>query len=880
MAEFEKKPLLTGQYAFAVQKKDGQLCVFIGPDPLTETMEDLIPLVSADRESSDELTQTDSIYSAIQEFIRVQQDEYVVVHNPSISFSEDYPNGGHQSKRNDMKDLVIGRKKVITAGHFPLWPRQWIERREIHHLSANQYLMVEVESTDVDVNAPYYNLTVRCANIETAIIDESVAAEAEKEVKKVTDISSGETTGEIAKKSEELGGEESKPPEPDDKELAPSEESPVESALELGQRIIIPGNLTPVYIPPTGIEIVRDDAGLVVRDTVVLGPTEFCVIRNKAGEPEVYEGPGRVFPGPYDVFETEGSRNRVYDAYHIRPDRGILLRTVTDILAEKLCDQLPKGIEKLEKADYHKGDEIFLSGFDAYVVPSSSFEIINPDTRQPHIGNDHSNIYVQAIGIDQKSGVYVADVNTGNVELVRGKKKLLLDPRRSKHVERRVPAHLWNLMIGKGEPHKKVDEYDDEIVTTPWALSISIPNNEAVLVTSKDGRRSVMGPCLELLDYEEVLEILTLSQGKEKTDEHQLETCFLRVTGNRVTDLVKLKTSDRIAVNVRLEYGVQFEGETDEDREKWFNHKDYVMLLCTNLRSRLRAAAHMISLTELDRVLPEFVRDTILGKKGEEEHRPGLLFSENNMRVEEVEVLTYTIEDEEIAYSISEASTKVVTRLVEDAAKEAELASEEKRAGIGEKMAEIDKSNSQRESEVSIKRSEDRKTVDEYVTNITHELAMLEKSCEAEISKAVQEIADEEAKASRERDAADRRTVLALLAKQRANTVGYRKALTHLRNLKIGAMSEADEKRLLAIQPKLIEALQDGVDKKLMAELASNLPQATGALGLFLGKGGIDALKDMVKDTRFERAINALSVSSEGADLSEKGVSSESLDDI
>ena len=857
--EIEKKPLLTGQYAFAVKKKDGQLCVFIGPDPLTEITEDDIPLVPVDRESTDELRRASSIYEAIQEFIRIQPDEYVVLHNPSVSFTDDHPNGGYQSKRNDMKDLEMGKKRVITAGHFPLWPRQWIERRKIHHLSANQYLMVEVESTDIDVSAPYYDLTLKCANIETAVIDESVAAtEAKKEVRKVTDISSDETANEVAEKAKETGDEESKPPESDNEKLVPGEESSAASTLKLGQRIIIPGNLTPVYIPPTGIEIVRDEVtNSVVRDAVVLGPTEFCIIRNEAGEPEVYEGPGRVFPGPYDIFETKGSRNRVYDAYHIRPDRGILLRVLADVAAEKLRNQLPEGTD-FEKEEYHKGDEIFLSGFDAYITPSNLFEVINPDTRQPHIGNDHSHIYVQAIGVDQKSGVYVADVNTGNVELVRGKKKLLLDPRKSKHVQRRVPAHLWNLMIGKGEPHKKVDEYEVEMVTTPWALSISIPNNEAVLVTSKDGRRPVIGPCLELLDYEEVLEILTLSQGKEKTDERQLETCFLRVTGNRVTDLVRLETSDRIAVNVRLEYGVQFVGENDEDREKWFNYKDYVMLLCANLRSRLRAAAHMISLTELDRILPEFIRDTILGKKKNEEHRPGLLFKENNMQVEEVEVLSYSIEDEEVDRSVSEASTKVVTRLVEDAAKEAELASEEKRAKIAEKMAEIAKNNSQRERELSIKRAEDKKAVDEYIKNINHELTLLEKTFEAEISKVVQEIADKEAEALRERNAADLRMALSLLAKKRANVVNFRKAITHLQNIAVEVKANADEKRLLAIQPKLIEALQDGVDKKLMAELASNLPQATGALGLFLGQGGINALKSMVKDTRFERAIDAL----------------------
>lgn len=335
MSEIEKKPLVVGQFAWAVTRKDGKLYVYVGPDPLTEITEDCQPLTSVDMNSSDKFIQVGSMYEAIQEFIKIQSDEYIVIHNPSATFNEEYPNGVYKSKDNEIKDLVIGDKRVITSGHFPLWPRQWIEKRKVHHLSANQYLMVEVQSADVDVNAPYYDLTVKCANIKTAVIDETVATETEQEVKKVADVS------EVAKEVEKF---EDKVSEGDDKESSSStidEKVPsTSSVLELGQRIIISGNLTPVYIPPTGIEIVPDENRYVVCDTVVLGPTEFCIIRNKAGEPEVYEGPGKVFPGPYDIFETNGSRHRVYDAYHIRPDRGILLRIVSDISAEKLSNKL------------------------------------------------------------------------------------------------------------------------------------------------------------------------------------------------------------------------------------------------------------------------------------------------------------------------------------------------------------------------------------------------------------------------------------------------------------------------------------------------------------------------------------------------------------
>ena len=110
--------------------------------------------------------------------------------------------------------------------------------------------------------------------------------------------------------------------------------------------------------------------------------------------------------------------------------------------------------------------------------------------------------------MDQKSGVYVADVETGNVETVKGKTKLLLDPRKQKHVERIVPGYNWNLMIGHVEPHKKVR--DSSSVTTPWAVSVRVPNNEAVLITSRDGRR----PIIENDKGEFVVVVYTIDQPR------------------------------------------------------------------------------------------------------------------------------------------------------------------------------------------------------------------------------------------------------------------------------------------------------------------------------------------------------------------------------
>ena len=67
-----------------------------------------------------------------------------------------------------------------------------------------------------------------------------------------------------------------------------------------------------------------------MRQAVVLGEKEYCVIVDADGKREIKMGPARVFPGPYDVFMVEHSRNRVYDAYELLPQRALWLLSLSE----------------------------------------------------------------------------------------------------------------------------------------------------------------------------------------------------------------------------------------------------------------------------------------------------------------------------------------------------------------------------------------------------------------------------------------------------------------------------------------------------------------------------------------------------------------------
>lgn len=850
MAEGMKKPLLVGQYVWTIKRKDGKYVPIFGADPL-ESTDDEIFVVSY-RDNPKKMVPVDYPTEAIRDFVTIKPGEYAVVSNPSVSFSEDHPNGGYKAGRNEMKDLNYGKKRVITKGHFPLWPTQSIDIRPIPHLSSNQFLMVVVESPEVDVNAPYFELTMKCANIKKAVVDESVNSEKDTEKINIDDVKEDEKTQEEVKEKDTT-------PDKDEK-LVPVEEL----NLKVGQRIIIPGSLTPTYIIPTGFEIVPDEDGEIIRKAVVLGPTEFCELFDEDGKPIKHKGEGRVFPGPYDVFRTEGSRNRVYDAYHLRPDRGLLLRVISDnISRHDLSEQLPESAATcLDKENYTGGDEIFIHGFDAYLVPSSAVEVINPKTRQPHFGNDHRQVFVKAIGVDQKSGIYVANVDTGNVELKKGEDKIVLDPRKEKHILRRVPGRKWNKMIAHSEQHKWEDL--DSMVETPWALSIIVPNNEAILVTGKDNRRVVVGACTELLEYEEWLEELTLSKGKpKKIEDDVLETSFLRVKGNRISDQVTLETSDFVKIKVNVSYGVEFVGDTQEEMLKWFNHKNYVWLLCTNLRSRLRLIASKLPLSELYPNITDFIRDAILGTKDnddENSHRPGLKFEENNMLVNEVEVLTVELPDAELEGVLKNINSKSVIRKINDEEKKADYESKLMQDAIDEKLYEIQVQKANRDKELSMLRNQHSHDVEKYLQQTEQEMDDLKEKHRKAIEKGKAELDKDLAKISQDTEEARSRMKLAISSEEAEQEVELKKALADIEKLLVEATADADVKRLEAsrVQEGLVEALNGIRDKDFAQALAENLPETGGLARFIFGKGGIGMFGEMLKGTKYEQKFNAL----------------------
>jgi len=927
-----KIPVTERQFLWVQDDDKGEVILHVGPTMVSPTAADRVVVDDGQGGFREDTS------GRPQRMVELSDSQYAVLYNPLVE-AEEGPNGRFRPGRNESRMLRNGTRHMIPGPCSFYWrPGQRVEVRDAHELASNQYLVVKVYG-EVDVRAPYYEITARSARITTATAEHSgqpQPLEGSPEdvtltrgqlivirgldtqfyipptgVDVVPDLSidAGGTrlTAEIARK---LLRSMPAPAPTDADDLPPEALSEIglqpeemvqqmvnfaveEQALDDGrnkryQTKAAPRKVAKVEqaarrrqaVPSMADEVERESSedaidgisredvnallqsdvhrralerevrkARLVRQAVVLGEKEFCVILDADGKKQIKVGPARVFPGPYDSFMTTGSDNRIYYAYELLPQRGLWLRFISPISRDRLEKRLPRSVE-LDRDEYSAGDELLLTGVNSFFFPFNEIEILHPLTGQPHVGNNHTDVFIEAIGIDQKSGIYVRDLSTGEARLVRGKQSYMVDPRKEVHITRSVPPALWNLIIGENEPHKRATS----TMTTPWAISVTVPHNMACLAASSDGQRVIEGPCVALLEYEETLVPMTLSTNVPKTDTNVIRTCFLRTRGNRITDIVRIETSDFVEIDVKVSYRVTFEPDL---KEKWFNHENYVGLLCDHMRSLVRNRCRQIGLTELWTNLSTIIRDIVLGERTDK-GRNGRLFPDNGFRVTEVEVLTAEILDAEIGQFLESVQRESVALVISDRQAAEKLRSDKLRHQIDAERLEMRRDASERQSTIEDLLRQLEHRAQQSTLQQREALAHLNTDLEASrLALALQK--ELERDADRLKADLDRVRVLAEIETtaehlRHLEEQEHQLKLTELEISLIQAQSHASVAERQAIQPALVEALTAAGDKVLLGEVAANM----NLVSLFKGKDVGTIFADVLGNLPVKRTVQRL----------------------
>lgn len=889
MEDRQKIPVPRHCFLWSLNETSGEILTHVGPTEFTPSANDRI--VRSNGRGGFEQAPMES-----RAFAVVRDGEYVMLENPlEKAAPDDGPNGNWVPGGNKEKDLHLGTVKIIPGPcAFPLWPGQTAEVRPAHKLGSNHYLLVEVVG-EVDEGAYYYQLVRDSAALSSVVIEgeetEDQVAPSEEAVRTpgslrpgVRIVIQGRHTQRfvppsgiaVVAQTDELESRQDKNdgvvnlPQAAKEELAKlltqvreglttrqfsvlKNELRHRQDLTSGQRAVMLTSLDDAWYErlssrrsrsagdhgPSGVDP-------YARKAVVLGPKNFCILFDADGNPRIVRGPARVFPGPNDAFMYRGSRRRVYDAYELGENQALWLRLITPIAAGALARQLPPRTA-LEKERYEPGEQLIVRGLPSVFFPFIAAEVLRPDTGEPHVGNDHHNAIITAVGIDQKSGIYVCDLRTGMVKMIRGETSYLVDPRFEEHVHRRMPADKWNLSIAHAEPQKRTTED----VITPWAISVTIPNNEAVLITSRHGRRVVVGPKTELLEYEELLTPLKLSKGPSKDGAMTVTTGFLRVQGGRVADTFQLESADFVRFKVKLGMAGRFEG-VGEECERWFEVEDPVKLLADRVRATIREAARSKVAIELINELPSLVRDVLIPQGN------ALTFEENGMVIDSIDVLSFEIADKSLADLFTNMQHEAVSLQLKDLRAKHHLESTRFREGVDIEEHDLQRNATKRLVETELHEAQDKHTL--QAQKVGHEADIESKRLDQK-----QAVAQKQWEFSMRTESATAETRAAITLKgaeveaQAAKLsndaiVERSEALAEVERKTAQVLAKANAERLKAIQPELVGALHAASDSEVMKAAATNM----NLVSLLGGKSPAQLFGQVLRGTPLHRTVDSM----------------------
>lgn len=404
--------------------------------------------------------------------------------------------------------------------------------------------------------------------------------------------------------------------------------------LRVGRKVVVPGPATFPLWPGQRARVVeghslREDEYLIVR---VVEPTDEDP--RPIGTEFIVRGADTSFYLPrtgHEVVPRGGRSGRaalapadyVREAHRLRKGMGIHLRVVKAFV--------DAGAGVLPARAFAAGEELFITEHEGFFFPTENLEILTE---------------VFAVPLAEGEGLHVRDRVTGRVETIVGPVSYLPDPTKVEVMVRALDVEVANLWgVASRDPRR--------------AIAVYVPSGFAVLVVSADKREVVRGPVTRVLSYEERLEALELSTGRPKTHALTLRTAFLQVDGNKVSDVVRLRTKDHIEIELSVSYRVSFVAAPGAEA-RWFHVTDYVGLMCDHLGSLLRAAARSVTLDRFHEDSTEILRAAVLGGKSSEGPRAGRHFDENGMWVYDVEILEVKILDAQVKDLIENAQRSAI----------------------------------------------------------------------------------------------------------------------------------------------------------------------------------------------------------------------------
>jgi len=722
--------LAPNEFCFVQNSTDGGIVTCVGPLTVTLGQSEVPIIFDPKTKRFVNVNNQQGRVQPIQQMIFAPAGWYVVLLNPS---KNRYPQSG---KKNTPEDLEIGKRVVIPGPvSFAMWPGQMATVVEGHRLRSNEYLLIEIYD-DVAARTNWARATVQTASTSTTSAmsgegeDKTLKADAPAPVTTQTmmvpaDLANGKryiikgteiafyippTGVKVVEDNGNGNSQETRTPmyvrqavSLENLEYAILLDESGDKEYLYGPNVVFP-KPTQTFIRSNNkikYRAIELDArkGLyikIIEDYEVPGPSAddggTTTIQKKAGEELFITGDGIIYQPRKEHSIIKYGEQEVHHAIAMPEGDGwyVLNRTTGEVFivrGPKMYLPDPRTHAITRRILTEKEASLFYPG-------NKEAALVNKELMISNKGDMSASSLSQSVMYATTSYLGGAGASSMTKSLARG-----LD------VEDRFGGDSF-------ERNTKFTEPRTVILNTKYmgAIPINVWTGYAVKIVDKTGAgRVVIGPQAFLLEYDETLEPMSLSTGKPKSTDRLFDTVYLKTKSNRVSDIIEVDTFDMIKANIKVSYRVDF--INDDDPLKWFGVENYVKFLCDHIRSIIKSVVRKITILELHQNLTNIVRDSILGVKevtyveAKEEDkeevkepagggvlypedastameeikstitigsRPGLLFTENNMKVYDVEVLDMEITNSDINKLIQDNERKVFSNVLTLKAKQHE----------------------------------------------------------------------------------------------------------------------------------------------------------------------------------------------------------------
>lgn len=394
-------------------------------------------------------------------------------------------------------------------------------------------------------------------------------------------------------------------------------------------------------------------------EITTLSDRQWCIVVNpidESGKPqlgmrEVRQGRTSFFLHPGEFLE-----NGIQKVYVLGEQESLLLRA-REAFNEGDGDLL----------EHHPGDLWMIAGPRDY-IPRVEVEVVERR---------------KAIPLDKNEGIYVRDIQTGELKLVSGPMAYMLSPYEELW-EKPLPPVVEELITQKIDPlanrHRHMTESDEQPQKSGISQSVferdktravvfHVPQNAAVQIHDFKDRtaRTVFGPDLVMLGPDEAFTVLSLSGEKPKRP-NVIKSLALLLGPDFMTDIFTVETSDHARLQIQLSYNWYFDVDRHDEQAaiKMFQVPDFVGDACKAIASRVRGAVAGEKFDEFHRNSARIIRQAVFGTDEEGRIRDEFRFRANHLVITNIDIQSVEPVDERTLESLQK-SVQIAIQITTDA---------------------------------------------------------------------------------------------------------------------------------------------------------------------------------------------------------------------